>query len=317
MRSSPLIVLSLAAALVATGCKKASDSKSEGAPAAGKTATGPATPPADPAAKPATPTGPATPPTDPAAPPVGTETTLKLTVKAAPKVGDKRGKTDDINTTMVVDANGKPTTVIMGEHKEQQAEVLAVDGDVRTKIKITYVKLTATQTIGTAVKSKPQPLDGKTYIVAFEGGEIKSTTPEGAAVSPEEAAELADDNDELGQPDVMEKILADHTWTIGETYAFSADELARLAARKRGPGKPTATAMGLTLKSFDAKHAEFAITTTLTRDKDQFSVTMTGTIVVDRVNDRPLSMTMEGALTATTNGKPTTGTLIGKTVYTY
>lgn len=307
MRSTSIVIaLSLATALAAAGCKKAEQKAADPAPK--DLAKVPEV------AKPPAPAGSVKAP-EAAAP---SATTLKFD-EAPAKVGDKRTKTDDSEVLFQVDAKGKKVDVKVVKHKEEQVEILAVDGAIPMKIKIAYPTISSSQTISGAVKTKPEVLDGKTYVVWSEGGAIKATTADGAAVSAEELAELADENDELGKPDTMEQILEGRTWTIGETYDFTADDLAKLKARSTASGKPVATAMSLTLQSFDATQAIFALTMAMTQTKDPDTLTfaMKGTAHVALPSAHATALAMDGAITGTANGMPTAGTMTAKTIYTY
>jgi hypothetical protein len=303
MRSTLALTL-LAVALVATGCKK-SDKPAPG--------NGPTTPEAKPPeAKPPE----AKPPE--AKPPVGGDT---LTLKETPaKVGDKRTKTDDVVVVFQFDAKGKKIDARSVEHKQEAAEILAVDGKIPMKVKVAYSGLKAEQTIGGKVQTKPQVLDGKTYVVWSEGGAIKATTADGAAVSAEELKELTSKNDELGKPDVIEDLLGGRTWKVGETYVLSADELAKVKANITDPSKPLPTEMSFTLKSFDDKQAMFEMTTTLVqaaKGADQLTFAMKGLAKVELPGVHASELSLDGTLAGSINSMPTTGTMTGKTTYTY
>lgn len=308
MRSTSIVIaLSLATALVAGGCKKAEEKKAAAPPPVEQPKAAEA-PKAGEAAKVPTPT-----PT-----PVADATTLKL-ASIADKVGDKRTKTDDIVVDFEFDVKGKKVAVKSVDHKEETTEVLAVEGTGASKVKASYAKMSAVQTMDGKDKNKPQILDGKSYIVWVEGGAIKATTADGAAVSADELKELADKNDDLGKPDVIEELLAGRTWKIGETYVFTADDLAKLKARSASQDKPVATEMSLTLEAFDATEGRFALTTTLVQTKgaDQLTFAMKGLARVELPSNRGLEMSMSGVISGTMKTMATTGTMTAKTTYAY
>ena len=214
---------------------------------------------------------------------------------------------------------GKQVGVKSVDHKQETTEVLAVEAGGATKLKATYANLSAVQTIDGKDKAKPQVLDGKSYLVWVEGGAIKATTADGAAVSAEELAELTDKHDDLGKPDVIEDLLAGRTWKIGETYVFTADDLAKLKARSTSTGKPVATEMSFTLEAFNATEARFAMTTTLVQTKgaEQLTFVMKGIARVELPTNRGLEMSMAGGITGTVKTMPTKGAMTMKTVYAY
>ncbi|MBK9032640.1 MAG: hypothetical protein IPL61_15245 [Myxococcales bacterium] len=319
MRTSSIVLAAaLTSALVASACKKSD----KPAPAAGTAApaAGTAAPAAGTAAPAAgTAAGTAAPAAEPAAPAAAPAagTTLKLT-EVPPKVGDKRTKIEDNEIALQMDAKGKKVDVQVVGHKEEQLELLELAGDVMMKVKASYPSISNTQTIAGKVQAKPNVLAGKAYVVWSEAGEIKATTADGAAVSAEELAELADENDELGKPDVMQQILANRTWTIGEPYVFTADDLAKLKARAN-PGKPVPSAISFTLRSFDATVAVFELTMSMVQAKgtEQLQFDMKGTARLELPSTNPIEMSMSGPISGTANGMPTTGTLTGKTTYSY
>lgn len=321
MRFLPALLLVLA---TASACKKADDK-----------------PKADPAAAPAAPAAPAPAPAPTAPAPGGTAPAATapgavdpsarvgaqvlgpdtLRLRSMPNVvGDKRTKIDDIVVIFQVEANGQKIDVHSTEHKEEAVEVLAVDAaGTRTKQKVTYTGMKSTQTVGGKSKDKPQVLDGKSYVVWIEGGEVKATTADGAAVSADELAELVKANRELGRPEEMDSILADRVWKIGETYTFTADDLAKLNARSTGGDRPIATAMSLTLERFDDKQAVMRMTTELRQEKgkDKLDFAMQGPVTLELPQARAISMEMEGTIKGVANGMPSGGSMKNRTTYRY
>jgi|GEM_PF-4430006 len=305
MRSSMILAFALATAL--GGCKKAD--KAATPPPSEKVAE---PKPAEP--KPAEPTPEAIKPAEPAPGPAGT---LTLAPNRE-KVGDKKVKTEHAVVAFSLDAKGKTVEVKTTGHKQAATEVLAID-PVPTKLKVSYSGLSSVQNVGGKDTVKPQILDGKSYVVWVEGGAIKATTADGAAVSPEELTELADENDDLGKPDDLDAILNGRAWKIGETYQLTADELAKMKARSTNPSKPVISAMSLTLQAFDAKEATFALAMTLVQSKGAEGLTfdLKGTARLDVVANRAIEMAVEGPLAGSVNGMTATGTMSVKTTYRY
>lgn len=272
MRVVPIVlVLSLATAVVATGCKKAG---TPGAP---------------------------------------------LTLHAVPiQIGDKRIKTEDMEIALHLDADGTRVEVTVVKHVQATTEVVAVDGAIATKLKVSYAGLRDVRTIGGKVKVKPQILDGKSYVVWAEGGAIQATTADGAAVSADELTELAKHNPELGKPDVTAGLLAERTWTIGEKRVATGDELAKIATVVADANQ-VPSEMSFTLLSFDATEARFAVTTTLvaTDGDGQSTFTLKGIARVERSSGRPLETSMAGTIHGVSFGIPAAGTTTTTAMYTY
>lgn len=301
MRTAPIVMMAVAA-LVAS-CKKEKAKDAPRPPAAAVAVDAAA----------AAPGG--TVPAPPPAPASGR--TLKMNERPH-QVGDKRTKVDDVEVKFQIDAEGRMLEASSSQHEEETVKILEVKDDVVMKVEVTYGTLTSKRSTGPKVEDKPEIRSGKTYLVWSEGGAIKATLPDGSAVTAEELAELASENDEVGKPDAMSQILGGRTWTIGETYQFTADDLAKLAARNAA-SKPKATAFALTLQSFDDKEAHFALTTTMVQKQgaDQLTFDMTGHVRIELPVARPTELMMTGTLTGTIRGMKTGGSMAGTTRYSY
>lgn len=302
IQSLALVLAFLTPGLVA-GCdkKKAADK-----PGPAPTATAPTTPTAP------TPTA----PTAPAAPaPAGDG--LKLP-EAAKTVGLRWTKLDDMKSDMVVTAGDKKIAVTSMRHYKDELEVLEVDAaGIVTKMKAAYPERQDSETANGTTREKPSPLVGKTYVVASVGGKVEATLADGGAVSAEELAALSRDLDQLGKPQPMDKIISSRTWKVGEVYAFTADELAQLAAAK-GPDAPSTSAISLALREVSADRAVFEMKSVLaTQGKAEMKIEMTGTVTVDVKTGRPMGVDLAGPVAGTAGGMPITGTMGGKITYTY
>ncbi|MBL8620389.1 MAG: hypothetical protein JNK64_03770 [Myxococcales bacterium] len=306
---SVLVVSCLALALGACD-KKKSDATPPPAPgtASGSTTPPPAVPPAPPA--PAAGSGTAAAPAD-----------GELRIPNLPaKVGDKFTETED--RTMVAKIEPKPGQAIevtTREQRQEDKEVVAVDGGVISKLKVSYPKVVITESAMGQTKDKPTPTAGKSYLVWREGGALKATLADGAAVSPEEMKVLAKGQKSVGRPDVMQQIMAEHAWKLGETVAMSPAEIARLADVVGGEddaGK--LIAMGFTLQASDATTATFAMTMAMesTGAKGTMKVSLTGTAKVDRNSGRALEVSAAGPFEGNM-GVPITGTMTATTSYAY
>ncbi len=276
-----------------------------------------ADPPAPPAPAPTEVTPPPPPPSPISAPPIA-----GLTIpNVPPKIGDKVVETN--HRTMVAKVEPKPGVsieVTTTEEREEDREVLAVDGAVITKVKVAYPKFTITESAMGKQKAKPTPTAGKTYLVWRDGGELKATLADGGAVSPEELTMLGKHQKGVGRPDVMQAIFAAHTWKTGEQVAMTPAELAQLAAvvGAEDDDGSELKAMGFALQSADDKVALFTMTLVLeqTSPKGSMKMSMTGSAKIDRNSGRALEVKVSGPFEGEM-GMPISGTMDATTSYAY
>ena len=301
------ILVASCLALAVGACEK----KKSGAPAAptpGTASGAPATPPSSPGTAAGSGSGTA---------PAAGELRIPNT---APKVGDKVTETED--RLMVAKVEPKPGQVIevtTREMRQEDKEVVAVDAGVVTKLKVSYPKVAITETAGGKIKDKPTPTAGKSYLVWREAGALQATLADGGAVSADEMKVLAKGQKSVGRPDVMQQIMAEHVWRVGEVVAMSPDEITRLTEVIGGADDAgRLTAMSFTLQTSDAQTATFAMTMALetTGPKGAMKVSLTGTAKVDRNSGRALGVSTAGSFEGNM-GLPITGTMTATTTYAY
>jgi hypothetical protein len=237
-----------------------------------------------------------------------------------PRVGDKRTKAEDLTMkTFVEAAPGKQVEVVSMKREEETQEVLAVDGDVITRLKVTYGVQSEQRTTDGKTNDKTSPLAGKTYVVWREAGKLHASREDGSAPPPDELAAVVKGNRRVGRPAVMEKILGDHRWKPGERVELTADQLKQIAdARDPDSDEPAPSALSLTLTRTEGSAALFTMTVTLATKTAKgwmemaLSGTMTGDLKTGRQHEMQLVGPFQGNL-----GKPITGTMQAKTTYTY
>ena len=99
-------------------------------------------------------------------------------VKRAPAVGDKWedkvGMTMSMETSVDPDGSGKvqKATMEKTETETRQEEVLAVQGEAVTKVKVTFVEKTANIKEEGKERKRSSPVAGKTYVVEAKDGKI-------------------------------------------------------------------------------------------------------------------------------------------------
>jgi len=238
----------------------------------------------------------------------------------APKVGDKVTEVETMGMKMSIEtAPGKTADIVQAKHHETIKEVLAVDGGVITKIKLTYKDKKETQSAGGKLKDEVVPTVGKTYVVWREGDVVKATAEDGSAPPKAELEEVLDDNKNLGRPAALEMVLATKRFKVGERVELTAEELATInTAKGSGPGDPAASAMVFTLTGVEGTTASFTMSMTmgLKGPKGDMEISLAGTASVDTATGRPLSLVGAGPLKGNM-GAPVTGTMNAETVYTY
>ncbi|MEZ4401475.1 MAG: hypothetical protein R3B06_15730 [Kofleriaceae bacterium] len=295
----------LALALAATACsKKAAEPASQPAPVT----PAPVAPVAPAPGTIATPPAPA-PPVGPGAPipPDG----LRFTI-ASPTVGAVETKSIERDTRMTFTLAPGQTSEVHGvERREERQEILEVDGGVATKIRISYPTLTKEETGDGRPRRIPQPPQaGKTYLVWRAGGTLTASYEDGTTPPAPELAAVTRDNLDVGRPQRLEEIMAEHAWQLGQPVDLTDAELTRLNVNAAADDKPAVTALRFTLQAVDAATATFAMRMVLDQrsSKGQVHVELTGTAQVDRVTSQPVVIVGEGPMSGTI-GAPVTGTM--------
>jgi biotin carboxyl carrier protein len=235
--------------------------------------------------------------------------------------GDKVTELEDMDMDMHVEATpGKAVDIVNHKHHEQLKEILDGDGDTIRELKITYQADLENQRMEGKVKDKPSPLLGKTFIVTRGADGLTAKHGDGSAASAEEIAAVIKGNRSVGKPDMMPKLIAGHTWKLGEKIVFSTDELAQLNASMASESiDPHLSGFALTLTSADASVATFDMVMMLALEKSPtatMTVTLNGTAKVDRTTGFPIAIGGTGPMTGTM-GAPFSGTMSVATTFAY
>lgn len=235
-------------------------------------------------------------------------------VDVPPRVGDTRTRTKDARHSFTVRRDGRDRASVFSVHQERHEEVLAVEAGAITRIAVTY--RADARTRGGEVE--PTVLAGKRYQVWLEGDAIAARRADGAAVSAEELAALASAHDELGQPPVLDQLLAARRWRRDELVALSAAEVARLDAVRRGTARPRLVAMSLTLREVAGGVATFALTTSSRQEgAGGLAFDGAGTLRLDVARLEPLSLELTGTLAGQTDSGELVGASQETTTYAY
>ncbi len=178
------------------------------------------------------------------------------------------------------------STVTRGDDHETRkvtrVEVLAVDGFVPTKQRITYLE----------VANDDAPLAGKTFVMTWRAGQIDVVPDEGTPPGDEDLVRM--DNRMFGQPDSTVMMVTDRSFAIGRTVRVPSP-----------PSFPAGTKVHLTLRSFDDTTATFDMAVEL--HSDQVEVKAGGRMVINRATGRESLASMRTEYTI--NGQVELGTI--------
>ncbi|MCE9576483.1 MAG: hypothetical protein K8W52_25260 [Deltaproteobacteria bacterium] len=235
------------------------------------------------------------------------------------KVGDRSTYTMDETATMKVEARpGQAIEVEQTKHTVRVVEVVAVDGGVATRARVSFPAISDTSTMGAERKDAPQPAAGKTYLVWREGTELHVTHEDGSPVSPEEKKVAGGVGDEIGHADPMTVIMASKTWKPGIKVDLTPAELDALNAEKRAEDDaPKAQAVSLTLTRADATTATFEMVAAiqLQNAKGVMRMVLTAAVTIERATGRGRELSGSGSMSGNL-GMPVTGTMTAKATYT-
>jgi hypothetical protein len=230
-----------------------------------------------------------------------------------PKVGDQTLKTETMTMNMTFDVKGSKVNMKLTKGGDKLEKVLAVDGVAASKISITYQRLIEKQEMGNKSSEKPDPRQGKTYIVWRENGTLQASYEDGTTPPPDELKEVLDDNDSVGIPDEMDAIVSARTWKSGEKYTFTKDEIARINASKAkdNEGKEL-TLVELMLRSAKDGVATFTIAMGVkieSGNEGAFEFTIRGDARADQTSGHLLGIKGTGDLKGTVKGMGVTGSI--------
>ena len=236
----------------------------------------------------------------------------------SPKVGDTVTETNE--RTMAATVELGPTQrvhMLSSEQRTELKQVVARDGDIVTKLKVTHRSVTSRENLNGKPHVQPTPTVGKTYLVWRAGGELKVSYVDGTAPPAAEREEVRKGNRSVGRPASLERIMTGRVWKIGERFELTAAQLAELN-QVMAEDEPSLTAMALTLRTVDDAVATMAMTMTIVLRKagDDMSIELAGTVKLDRKTGRPLELTGTGPFAGVAKLKMV-GTMSMKTRYLY
>lgn len=301
MVRSSLRALALVSCLLAVGCgKKAEEGAGAGAGAAGAAPSASAA--AEVKGKEA----------------ASAEVTLQI---KAPAVGAKRKVEESNEMTMQLKMGPKDLSIVEKETVRRVEEVLAVTGNLVTKMKVTYEENSKESTEGTKTKKKPDTLAGKTFIVEAVQGKVNVTTGEGKPVMGPAKLTLLKEFKQFGQQDKVEAALPKRPLKIGEELpelGAALGEQLKASMDDDGRSGTTVDPPKVTLKRKEGDLAVFGMTAVARSTKGMMKglvVTTNGEIFVRIADGQTTKMTADGTMGLTpeeqakSKGVTLTGTL--------
>lgn len=236
-----------------------------------------------------------------------------------PKVGET--VTEIKERTLVATVEVSPTQqghMLSSEQRTELKQIVALDGDVVTKVKVTHRAITRQETVNGTPRAQPTPSLGKTYLVWRDRGELQVSYVDGTAPPAAEIKEVRKGNRSVGRPEPMDRIVAGRVWKIGERFELTATQLAELNQTMSDDGEPALTSMTLTLHTVDDAVATMAMTMTMAmaRAADRMTIDFTGTVKLDRRTGRVLELGGTGPFSGVAQLKMV-GTLTMRSRYAY
>lgn len=266
-----LLCLLVMTGLCATGCKKP-EAKHE-APAASTSVS---------AAKPEE--------------PKGTTFSYKM-----PTVGSKRDDTSAMSMSLTVDPTGtgkaQKSEMAMAESVHKTEEVMAVNGDAVTKVKVKYESYDTKATEAGKEKKKSSPLAGKTYLVEAKDGKIEVRDEKGKFVPAVEGNDVEKQYHTLGKPDPMGAAMPKTPLKPGDR----ADSIAKAIQEqmKAGSDGMNVSDITVTLREIKGDVGVFDVALKLSKEEGPMSMSMDmkGETDIVAATGEPMLLDIKGPIT--------------------
>lgn len=222
--------------------------------------------------------------------------------RAAPQVGTKLKDEQKFEMKMTMTMTGlgeapQTTEVSRREATEMSKEILALDKDAPTRMKVSYQSKSLVQTERGEEHTLDSELVGKTFIAELKDGQITITDENGKPVDANAARLVAKDANDLGQADQFVVNMPDRAIKVGdevpELGKLIEAELVRSAGEK---SKPDIKAVSVKLRDEKGGVAFFDVALSLTQVQGPTSMStdLKGTMGVRRNDSRPVQLTLSG-----------------------
>jgi hypothetical protein len=237
---------------------------------------------------------------------------------APPAVGDRR----TVTSTMRMEADatmpdGTARHIVIEDRITEEIEVLAVSGGAQEKVRVRYPLAHRTRTMGQIRSDEDKPVEGHTYVVWLEGGEIRAARDDGAALHEAEQQHLVDAwDDDLGRVDPLLVLVADEPWTLGAGRELRAEEVAALHF---GDDETRISSASIALAGTSASTATFELDVVMHGDDAGDTIEIPARVMVElaRQTGRMMSMTIKGTMSGATDGMKMTGAIEAEQRWTY
>jgi hypothetical protein len=253
-----------------------------------------------------------------AAPPPVEGDVLKLEPQA-PAVGMVIHEDSTQSSSMTLTLNGASSMLTEDTHEVSTSQVLDVADGAITKVRIGYDVKETRHSLDGKDTLDPSPLEGHSYQVWIEGGQLKAAREDGTAVSDAEAEALADDHGDLGHVPPMAKVIPGRAWKKSERVDLSGADLALLSddpALKVSAGSFMMLGAGGGAAVFDT-----LVTTVKDDATAHIETTINGKMQVDLRTVRPTDVVSHGkshgVMHGTMEGTTVDGTTDGHAQYRY
>jgi hypothetical protein len=243
-----------------------------------------------------------------------------LLQRKPPQVGAKRIVEESGELTMQLKMGPRDMTLTEKESNRRTEEVLAVEGDQITKLKVTYEAHSKESSEGGRVRKTPDLLSGKTFVVEVVKGKVNVTTGEGKPVLGPAKKAVSDEFKDIGKPNPVEAALPSRPLKPGdelpELGAAFGEQLR--SAMDDGRSGITVDPPKATFKRRDGELAVFDLSTVVRSTKGMMKgvlITLTGELAVRIADGHPARMSVDGTLGLTpeeqakSKGTTLTGTL--------
>jgi hypothetical protein len=190
-------------------------------------------------------------------------------------VGMKRRESDVTTTSMAmnIDAGGgQPvtTSMTMTDTDTETRELLAVHGNVATKVRVTFDRREQRLVENGKETQKPSRVAGKSYVVEAKDGKLEVRDPAGALVPKEEADEVAKHFESLGRPDPVASALPD-SLRPGERVETVARSLREYLALVSGM---TVSDVSVVFKERQGDEGVFTLAMTMAKQDERIAITI-------------------------------------------
>lgn len=231
-----------------------------------------------------------------------------------PPVGLVIAEDSSQQSTMTLKRGDEATELREDEAEMSESTVLAVVDGAITRVRIWYKRKQTTRHLGGEDTVEKSPLEGNTYEVWVEGGEIKAARTDGVAVSDAEATALAEAHGSLGKVPALSRIFSERGWNLGEKVELPATKLAGLSEDPR----IRVSAGTFTCKSSKDGTVFFDDQVSMTKDDAQgrIETVLKGDVMLDLATGRPLTVTNLGSSSGELRGEMAGTTLVGSTYST-